>query len=48
MAKLQYGGGRFTITIPKEVVEFKHWEKGKKFIFNFDQNDRLVLLESDS
>jgi len=48
MAKLQYGSSRFTITVPKEIVEFKHWEKGQRLIFSFDQEGRLFLIESDA
>jgi hypothetical protein len=46
--KLQFVGNRYTLTVPKEIVDFKHWEKGQKLIFSFDKDGSLFLIESNA
>ena len=47
MVKLQYisseHGGRWSITIPKDIVDAKKWKKGQRFAVAFNAEGDVVL-----
>lgn len=45
MVKLQESKNRFSITIPKEYVKAKGWEKGQELVLGFDHNGDIVIKE---
>lgn len=47
MPKIQYvkAQHRYFITIPKDVVDKKRWEKGKKILFSFNERGNVELIE---
>lgn len=47
MVKLQESKNRYSITIPKEYVKQKGWEKGQELVLGFDHNGDIVIKEID-
>ena len=45
MVKLQENKNRWFITIPKEHIKLKEWEKGRKLVLGFDHGKRIVIKE---
>ncbi len=45
MPKLQRSGGRFSITIPKDMVEKKGWEKGQSLFFTWNERGNIEIHE---
>jgi len=47
MVKLQYisseHGGRWSITVPKDIVDAKKWKKGQRFAVTFNAEGNVVL-----
>jgi hypothetical protein len=42
---LQEFRGKYTITIPQDLVRAKGWEKGQKLLCQFDPKGQVVLVE---
>ncbi len=45
MVKLQEVKNRYSITIPKQYVKLKKWEKGQELVVGFDHNGDIVIKE---
>ncbi len=43
MVKLQEYKGQFFVTIPREYVADKKWEKGQDIVIGFDASGNLIL-----
>ena len=43
--KLQEFEGRYSVTIPKEIVKLKRWNKGTKLILVLDRTGALLIVE---
>jgi len=43
MPKLQETKGRFFITIPKEMVEKKKWQKGENLLFTWNERGCIEI-----
>ena len=46
MVKLQENKNRWFITIPKEIVEFKKWEKGQELLVVMDFENNVQIKEA--
>lgn len=47
MVKLQENNGRFSLTIPNEIVEKKKWTKGKKLIVSFNERGNIEITDTN-
>lgn len=45
MPKLQLVKGRYSITIPKELVEKKKWEKGQNLYLIFNEKGEISVKD---
>jgi len=45
MVKLQEVNGQYTIAVPKLMVKKKRWTKGQEFVWSFNENGNLVLMD---
>lgn len=45
MPKLQETKGRFFITIPKEMVDKKKWEKHQQLFFTWNERGNIEIHE---
>jgi len=46
MVKLQENKNRWFITIPKEIVEFKKWEKGQELLVVMDFENNVQIKKA--
>jgi hypothetical protein len=42
---LQEFNGKFTVTVPQDLVRAKGWKKGQKLLCAFDHEGNVVLRE---
>lgn len=45
MIKLQEVNGRYFVSIPKELVRWKKWEKGQELAIGFNERGNLEITE---
>lgn len=46
MPKLQKTGNRYFITVPKNLVEQKKWEKGLELFFVFNERGNIEITDN--
>ncbi len=45
MAKLQYNGNQYTITIPEDLIRRMGWEKGCELFLSKGRNEEFLYVE---
>jgi bifunctional DNA-binding transcriptional regulator/antitoxin component of YhaV-PrlF toxin-antitoxin module len=45
MVKIQESSGRYSITIPADLIKKKKWRKGKELIIILNNKGNLEILE---
>jgi len=45
MPKLQVSAGRYSISIPIEIVHEKKWEKGQELVISYNERGNLEIRE---
>lgn len=48
MVKLNESKGRYSITVPKDYVRLKGWQKGQELVIAVNDKNELVLKELKS
>jgi len=46
MARLQESKGRYSITLPKEMVQQKQWAKGQHIFFVWNERGNIELTDT--
>lgn len=45
MPKLQESAGRFSLTIPQEIVHEKKWSRGQELVISYNERGNLEIRE---
>jgi hypothetical protein len=45
MVKLQEMNGRFFLSMPKDLVKWKKWQKGQELVIGFNERGNLEISE---
>jgi hypothetical protein len=45
MPRLQESAGRFSLTIPQEIVHEKKWQRGQELVISYNERGNLEIRE---